>query len=865
MLANPTSVFVSNSAKRCHDRVEAYANTRPTVVLIEIPEPTDSPQAQDEIGFLRALCADVHGARYQQPVMPFCLLLSPSPGENSSINATITATCLEAGTIDLVHRPLRDEDLHRLVGHIKETLRPAAHLLGASMAQNLVDSIRSVTPAKVARHRPDQSVSEERRRAVEKAVSIWSFPAQHFSMDELTYGALYMLEHILEREELAQFRIPRSELMTFLLAARRQYKHSREVHYHNWRHAVDVTQSLYCFLLDIRLIRPKEDRKLKQLNAVERLLTTEDALVLLVSAIGHDVGHPGVNNAFLVACNHPLAQMYNDKSVLENYHCAAYSQLIRRHWPSLTTMAGFRSLMISNILATDMQRHFEYMNNMSELQRKVESSDDELQNWNDKDCEYARELILALLMKAADISNVARPFDVSSEWAKILMNEFARQGELENELGIPTCLFGGPPNREDVLAAAQSQKGFMNLFGIPLFSGMHEIMPSVSCAGPELENNMAIWDRKIEHEKKRRDDHGDSAPLTFSSVSRKEVDEAKMQHHRSEPLAVPGDAVQDSPERRHPVVESALSPPSHPAHQQREHLTTGLPNAHDQRASAPYLPPPQMPLSPSGGSRRSSKDVALDSLQQMSAFTHNPLSPISSTSSRRGSADASWQVHQSYPGSRRGSKDESLTTILVTSQGSPRRSSPGSPGTTPRATGSPNKNTRKRMSMQGSKPDAAAARSSFPSSRSHATSSATAATTQPSHSPSTQPSSLAATDDEATPPAGAHHNSIAATEDPFLVPGNWPDDLDGAHRASAPGALPPTTPPLGAQKPPKSDSPRIIARMASGESEENGRSSQRNQRPMIRESRSRSRLRGLKFWKKKRDVSSVETGDSGSP
>jgi 3',5'-cyclic-nucleotide phosphodiesterase len=336
-----------------------------------------------------------------------------------------------------------------------------------------------------------------------------------------------------------------------------------------------------------------------------------------------------------------------------------------------------------------------------------------------------------------------------------------------------------------------------------------------------------------------------------------------MQHRRSEPLIVPGAGVQGSPSKRHPVVESALLPSNHPAHQQREHLTTGLSIAEEHRISAPYLPPSQLPLSPIGGaSRRSSKDVALDSIQQLSNFAHNTLSPInSSTSSRRGSADASWQVHQSYPGSRRGSKDESLTTILVTTQGSPRRSSPGSPGTTPRATGSPSKQNHKRLSLQGQKPDSTS-RFSIPSSRSHATSSATATTSQ--QSPSTQPSSLAPTDDEPTPPAGAHHGSIAATEDPFLLPGTWPSDLDGAHRASAPEALP-ETPPLPSQTSSKSDSPRIIARMASGESEDvSGRGSQRKERG-VRESRSRSRLRGLKFWKKKRDVSGAEATDSNSP
>jgi len=855
-------VFVSSSAKQCHDRLETYANSVPTVVLVELHDGSSvgssvlPPETKaNSIPFLRSLAADIHAARYQRPVMPFALVSSSTPGEDASIGATLTTSCLDAGALDVAYSPLADGDLHRLVGHVKHATRPAARVLGAGMAQSLVDSIRDSVITTVARHRPDQTVSPERRRKVEEAVGKWGFPAQDFSMDELTYAALFMLEHMMQVPELAPYSIPRADLMNFLLATRRHYKHQREVHYHNWRHAVDVTQSLYCFLLDVRLCPPApgDERKPKQLNALEQLLTPLDALILLISAIGHDVGHPGVNNAFLVACNHPLAQMYNDKSVLENYHCAAYSQLLRRHWPSLGRISGFRTTMISTILATDMQRHFEYMTNLGDLKRKVEQSESDLSDWSDKDRGTMRELMMALLIKAADISNVARPFDISASWARTLMDEFARQGELEEELGIPTCLFGGPPNKEDLLAAAQSQKGFMSLFGIPLFSGMQEVIPSVSCAIRELENNSEIWGQKITYEKQRRDSGGESAPLTFQSVSKKEVDEAQDRHHKSEPMIAPLETSQapSSPTKRQTVNDTASAHHSHAAHRQRQHLATGY-GGHDERSSIPALPL-HMPLSPNGGaSRRSSKDVALDSLQQLSAFAHSNLNP----GSRRGSADAGWQVHQSYPESRRGSKEESLTTILVTSQGSPGRISPASPGRTPRPSGSPGKQTRKRQSVPQAPVQDATSRYSVPSSRSHTTSSATANTTQ--RSPSTQPSSLAPTDDEPTPPA--HHSSIAATEDPFTVPGTWPSNFDGTRHASAPEALPPIP---NSGKPVKSDSPRIISRMASGDSEEAGsRSTPRPDRG-IRESRSRSRLRGLKFWKKKRDVSGIGTGPGG--
>ena len=37
-----------------------------------------------------------------------------------------------------------------------------------------------------------------------------------------------------------------------------------------------------------------------QVTLLQRALRNEDFFVLFIAAIGHDIGHPGVNNAFLV-------------------------------------------------------------------------------------------------------------------------------------------------------------------------------------------------------------------------------------------------------------------------------------------------------------------------------------------------------------------------------------------------------------------------------------------------------------------------------------------------------------------------------------------------------------------------------------
>ena len=193
----------------------------------------------------------------------------------------------------------------------------------------------------------------------------------------------------------------------FVMACRKAYNDF--VLYHNFRHVVDVLQAIFHFLLRIGLLPPYQvagSPVATPSNAVAAVLKPFDALTLLVAALGHDVGHPGVNNAFLVALNAPLAQLYNDRSVLEAFHCAAYSQILRRYWPAAFDDTNMRKLMITSILATDMGLHFKYMTEMGVLQEKIAASQSLADGWVPKVTDETRDLVCGLLIKCADISNV---------------------------------------------------------------------------------------------------------------------------------------------------------------------------------------------------------------------------------------------------------------------------------------------------------------------------------------------------------------------------------------------------------------------------------------------------------------------------
>jgi len=363
-----------------------------------------------------------------------------------------TMKYLDMGAVDVLTSPLLKDRLPSLAIHAyrahKESLRehnafleikrgrkrswvglddqkPYAYLREA-MVSSLMDGICRLGGDELPLSHVRISVPVERLEKIENAIGSWYFSAHDFTDDELLHAAMLMLQHALAMPELERWRLSagkstccmlcscrfpyantRSEnLMGFLVACRAAY--NAFVPYHNFRHVIDVLQAVFVFLVKLDTLPAYPAEVISQRpekSPIAALLRPFDALTLLITAIGHDVGHPGVNNAFLVTLNAPLAQLYNDRSVLESFHCAAYSQILRRHWPAAFSGVEMRQLMISSILATDMGLHFDYMKKLGFLQEKLDENGG-TDGFNGRLLEEYRALACALLIKCADISNV---------------------------------------------------------------------------------------------------------------------------------------------------------------------------------------------------------------------------------------------------------------------------------------------------------------------------------------------------------------------------------------------------------------------------------------------------------------------------
>ncbi|KAH8165066.1 hypothetical protein CIB48_g3202 [Xylaria polymorpha] len=466
------------------------------------------------------------GVADEEPLQPaYAEYLTESQGSsvNSLTSRALLRRCLDSGAVDVMASPLHVKSLTTLEVHAyrahKEVAKdqqafleirrgrkrswvgiheekPFAYLREAMVSGLMGGICRSGEESESRISTLKIDVSSKHRAEIEEAPGKWHFCAPSFDDDSLLMAATLMFKHALAMPELEKWRLPTDQLTTFLVACRAAY--NQFVPYHNFRHAVDVLQATFDFLIHIGALPPYPPTSHSSPNAdaspITSLLGPFEALALLVSAIGHDVGHPGVNNGFLVVLNAPLAQLYNDRSVLESFHCAAYSQILRRHWPRVFEDTRMRSLMISSILATDMGLHFDYMKRLTDLQEKLKS--EPMIDKRSSTLEDQKAFMCSLLIKCADISNVARRYDTALQWMNILCDEFSRQAAMEEEIGIPSSLISPP--KKDFMSLAQAQLKFVRLFAIPLFQGVAEVLPQMQYTVLEIERNIHYFEKAVE-------------------------------------------------------------------------------------------------------------------------------------------------------------------------------------------------------------------------------------------------------------------------------------------------------------------------------------------------------------------------------
>ena len=271
-----------------------------------------------------------------------------------------------------------------------------------------------------------------------------------------------------------EFKITNEKFFKFVSEISQTYN---KVPYHNWRHAVDVTQ--FCTY------------ELK-LTHFDEVLTRFELLGFIVAAICHDANHDGFTNVYNVKAETPLGILFKNQSVMETHHCTVAIDVMAKEECNLfselnaSEFKNMWTLVIQLILITDMAKHFDFLKQVNATvdEGKLDTSDPAI-----------RLMMMQGILKCGDISNVSRPFELADKWCDVLCEEFFRQGDLEMANGME---YTSPLNDREHLDKPKSQIGFYTFVCLPLYETVARMFPALQVNVEQVKSNLAVWKKATE-------------------------------------------------------------------------------------------------------------------------------------------------------------------------------------------------------------------------------------------------------------------------------------------------------------------------------------------------------------------------------
>ncbi|KAH8383081.1 hypothetical protein KR009_006660 [Drosophila setifemur] len=301
-----------------------------------------------------------------------------------------------------------------------------------------------------------------------ESYNLYSFTFTDFELvDDDTCRAV--LRMFMQCNLVSQFQIPYDVLCRWVLSVRKNY---RPVKYHNWRHALNVAQTMFAML---------------KTGKMERFMTDLEILGLLVACLCHDLDHRGTNNAFQTKTESPLAILYTT-STMEHHHFDQCVMILNSEGNNIfqaLSPEDYRSVMKtveSAILSTDLAMYFKKRNAFLEL---VENGEFDWQG------EEKKDLLCGMMMTACDVSAIAKPWEVQHKVAKLVADEFFDQGDLEKlQLNTqPVAMM----DRERKDELPKMQVGFIDVICLPLYRVLCDTFPWITPLYEGTMENRRNW------------------------------------------------------------------------------------------------------------------------------------------------------------------------------------------------------------------------------------------------------------------------------------------------------------------------------------------------------------------------------------
>ncbi|XP_060510263.1 cGMP-specific 3',5'-cyclic phosphodiesterase isoform X1 [Panthera onca] len=311
-----------------------------------------------------------------------------------------------------------------------------------------------------------------------QTLKITDFSFSDFELSDLE-TALCTIRMFTDLNLVQNFQMKHEVLCRWILSVKKNYR--KNVAYHNWRHAFNTAQCMFAAL---------------KAGKIQNKLTDLETLALLIAALSHDLDHRGVNNSYIQRSEHPLAQLYCH-SIMEHHHFDQCLMILNS--PGNQILSGLSieeykttlKIIKQAILATDLALYIKRRGEFFELIRK---------NQFNLEDPHQKELFLAMLMTACDLSAITKPWPIQQRIAELVATEFFDQGDRERkELNIePADLM----NREKKNKIPSMQVGFIDAICLQLYEALTHVSEDCFPLLDGCRKNRQKWQALAEQQEK---------------------------------------------------------------------------------------------------------------------------------------------------------------------------------------------------------------------------------------------------------------------------------------------------------------------------------------------------------------------------
>lgn len=165
-------------------------------------------------------------------------------------------------------------------------------------------------------------------------------------------------------------------------------------------------------------------------------------------------------------------------------------------------------MVISNILYTDMKRHFESLNSFEVKQKEFMENPDQLCKnslfikifylirFKVKN-EAGKKLISGIIIHAADLYSSTKRYSIAKSWSIKINQEFSAQVKEEAKMGLPVTNYMLDLEKPEIMA--KQEISFIKFIQQPLWVSVNRFLENyMAQALADVENNIKEWEKLLQ-------------------------------------------------------------------------------------------------------------------------------------------------------------------------------------------------------------------------------------------------------------------------------------------------------------------------------------------------------------------------------